>query len=37
MTNQEAFDEMVEHLRSLKGRSMDGLGSDVSTTALSVL
>ena len=24
MTNQEAFDKMVNHLRSLKGRSLDG-------------
>tara|TARA_R110002012_G_scaffold8804_1_gene40396 strand:+ start:1030 stop:1389 length:360 start_codon:yes stop_codon:yes gene_type:complete len=23
MTNQEAFDKMMEHLRSLKGRSLD--------------
>lgn len=27
MTNQEAFDKMMEHLRSLKGRSMDKDGS----------
>ena len=28
MTNQEAFDKMMEHLRSLKGRSMDEEGDD---------
>ena len=28
MTNQEAFDKMMEHLRSLKGRSMDEGGDD---------
>ena len=27
MTNQEAFDEMMEHLRSLKERSMDSGGA----------
>jgi len=26
MTNQEAFDKMMEHLRSLKGRSLDKNG-----------
>ncbi len=28
MTNQEAFDKMMEHLRSLKGPSMDSCGID---------
>jgi len=27
MTNQEAFDKMMSHLRSLKNRSMDDLGN----------